>query len=136
VSLIHFAGPSILVYTCFYLLAFCSGQILWRMYLALDSEKYPVKCYADLGQRTYGPIAKHVFNVLQSVQLLVSWTRRWRISPAYSALQFNVAMFLIMDGQALAQIINFKFCYMALTVFFALFYMTFSQVKVSTSQTP
>lgn len=64
-------GPGVLVYTCFYLLAFGSGQILWRMYLAMDSAKYPVKCYADLGQRTYGRVVKHVFNVLQSIQLLV-----------------------------------------------------------------
>jgi len=65
-------APGALIYTCFYLLAFGSGQILWRMYLSLDSERYPVKCYADLGQRTYGPMIKHLFNALQSVQLLVS----------------------------------------------------------------
>lgn len=67
-------GPGVLVFTFFYLLAFASGQILWRMYLSMDSERYPVKCYADLGERTYGPIVKHIFNVLQSLQLLVSPT--------------------------------------------------------------
>lgn len=65
-------GPGVLIYTCFYLLAFCSGQILWRMYMAMDSEVYPIKCYADLGERTYGPVVRHVFNVLQSLQLVVS----------------------------------------------------------------
>lgn len=36
-------GPGVLVYTFFYLLAFASGQILWRMYMSMDSEMYPVK---------------------------------------------------------------------------------------------
>ncbi len=65
-------GPGVLVYTCFWAMAFASGQILWRMYMSLDSEQYPVKCYADLGERTYGPVVRHVFNVLQSLQLVVS----------------------------------------------------------------
>lgn len=65
-------GPGVLVYTGFFIMAFCSGQILWRMYLSMDSERYPVKCYADLGERTYGPVVRHAFNLLQSLQLLVS----------------------------------------------------------------
>lgn len=64
-------GPGVLVYTFFYLLAFASGQILWRLYMNMDSERYPIKCYADLGERTYGPVIKHLFTVLQSLQLLV-----------------------------------------------------------------
>lgn len=71
-------GPGVLVYTGFFIMAFCSGQILWRMYLAMDSERYPVKCYADLGERTYGPVIRHAFNILQSLQLLVSWPRAYR----------------------------------------------------------
>lgn len=111
-SLLGF-GPGVLVYTSFYLLAFGSGQILWRMYLNLDSQRYPVKCYADVGERTYGPIAKHLFNILQSVQLV-----------------FNVAMLLIMDGQGLAEIIDFKFCYIGLTTFFCIVIACLTHVKV------
>lgn len=95
-------GPGILVFTLFFLLAFASGQILWKLYLALDSERYPVKSYADIAERTFGGWAKYVFNFFQSAQLLV-----------------QVGMFLIMDGKALSQIINFKFCFLALNVFFA-----------------
>ncbi|GMK56337.1 hypothetical protein CspeluHIS016_0301770 [Cutaneotrichosporon spelunceum] len=105
-------GPGVLVYTCFWALAFASGQILWRMYMTLDSERYPVKCYADLGERTYGPTVRHVFNVLQSLQLV-----------------FNTSMLIIMSGQGLAEIIDFKFCYLALNVFFALLGAVLSQIK-------
>ncbi|KAF7969159.1 hypothetical protein HWV62_28208 [Athelia sp. TMB] len=96
-------GPGVLVYTCFFLLAVGAGQIIYRLYLALDSEKYPVKCYADLGERTFGKIVRHIFNVVQSLQLL-----------------FNVALLIIGNGQTLASIIEFKFCYIALNVFFAI----------------
>ncbi|BEJ11713.1 hypothetical protein CspHIS471_0201730 [Cutaneotrichosporon sp. HIS471] len=105
-------GPGVLVYTCFWALAFASGQILWRMYMSLDSEQYPVKCYADLGERTYGRFVRHVFNVLQSLQLV-----------------FNTAMLIIMSGQGLAEIIDWKFCYLALNVFFALLGAILSQFK-------
>lgn len=47
-------GPGVLVYTFFFLLAFAGGQVLWRLYLSMDSEKYPITCYADLGERTFG----------------------------------------------------------------------------------
>ncbi|KAL1407205.1 hypothetical protein Q8F55_006621 [Vanrija albida] len=105
-------GPGVLVYTFFFLLAFGSGQILWRMYLGLDSEVYPVTCYADLGERTFGPAARHVFNVLQSLQLIM-----------------NVAILIIGNGQTLATIINYKFCYIVLNVFWALAGMVAGQIK-------
>lgn len=38
-------------------------------------------------------------------------------------------MLIIMDGQGLAEIIGFKFCYIALNVFFALLGMILSQIK-------
>lgn len=105
-------GPGMLVYTFFYLLAFCSGQILWRIYLTTDSEPYPVTCYADLGERIFGHYVRHIFNVLQSLQLL-----------------FNVAILIIGNGQTLASIIKFKFCYIALNVFWAVAGMIVGQIK-------
>lgn len=105
-------GPGVLVYTFFFILAFASGQILWRMYMGLDSERYPVTCYADLGERTFGPWARHVFNVLQSLQLIM-----------------NVAILIIGNGQTLATIINYKFCYIVLNVFWALAGMLAGQIK-------
>jgi hypothetical protein len=59
-------GPGVLVYTFFYILAFGAGQIIWRMYMRMDSERFPVKCYADIGERTFGKVVRHIFNILQS----------------------------------------------------------------------
>jgi hypothetical protein len=61
-------GAGVLTYTFFYLLAVGAGQIIWKMYLAMDSSKFPVVCYADLGERTFGRFIRHLFNVFQSLQ--------------------------------------------------------------------
>lgn len=65
-------GAGVLTYTFFYLLAVCAGQIIWKLYLRMDSCRYPVVCYADLGERTFGRFIRHVFNVFQSVQCVLS----------------------------------------------------------------
>jgi hypothetical protein len=36
------------------------------MYMRMDSERFPVKCYADIGERTFGKVVRHIFNILQS----------------------------------------------------------------------
>lgn len=105
-------GPGVLVYSFFFILAFASGQILWRMYLHLDSEVYPITCYADIGERTFGPFVRHLFNILQSLQLL-----------------FNVAVLIVGNGQALAAIINYKFCYVGLNVLWAVAGALVGQIK-------
>jgi hypothetical protein len=105
-------GPGVLVYTFFFLLAFAGGQVLWRLYMKLDSEKFPVTCYADLGERTFGKAVRHCFNILQSLQLI-----------------FNVAILIIGCGTKLSTIIKYKFCYIALCVFWALVGMIAGQIK-------
>lgn len=105
-------GPGILVYVFFYLLAVFAGQVIWRLYCDYDSAKYPVTCYADLGERTFGRWVRHVFNAFQSAQLL-----------------FNVALLIIGNGQTLVSIIGFKFCYLALNIFFMLVGITGGQIR-------
>lgn len=105
-------GPGVLVYAFFYLLAVFAGQVIWYLYLHLDSSKYPVKCYADLGERTFGRKVRHIFNFFQSFQLL-----------------FNVALLIIGGGQTLVVMIEWKFCYLALNIFFTLAGMLGGQIR-------
>lgn len=65
-------APGSLVYTGLFILAFIGGQMLWQIYMNVDSEEFPIRSYADIGERTFGPAAKYLFNILQSFQLLVS----------------------------------------------------------------
>lgn len=48
--------------------------------MKMDSE-YPITFYADVGERTFGRFIRHVFNILQSTQLL-----------------FNVAILILGNG--------------------------------------
>ncbi|KAG6891378.1 hypothetical protein C0992_008089 [Termitomyces sp. T32_za158] len=49
------------------------GLILWRLFVRLDSPKYPLKTYADIAERLLGRTARHVCTVLQTIQLVVNF---------------------------------------------------------------
>jgi hypothetical protein len=51
--------------------ALYTGLVLWRLFIRLDSLKYPVKTYSDLMDRIFGRAAHHACNVLQSLQLII-----------------------------------------------------------------
>lgn len=53
-------------------MALYTGLILWRLFVRLDSPRYPLKSYADLADRIFGPKARHLCNILQSIQLLIN----------------------------------------------------------------
>ena len=44
---------------------------MWKLFLALDSERYPVRNFADVFGRLFGPAMRHFVNVAQTVQLVV-----------------------------------------------------------------
>lgn len=56
------------------------------MFLALDSHKYPLRTYGDIGFRIYGQGMRMFINCLQSFQLL-----------------FNVGIIIVTNGQSLSQ---------------------------------
>lgn len=56
------------------------------MFLALDSDRYPLRTYSDIAFRIYGPVTRHLINFLQSFQLL-----------------FNVGIIIVANGQSLSQ---------------------------------
>ncbi|KIJ45773.1 hypothetical protein M422DRAFT_166077 [Sphaerobolus stellatus SS14] len=69
------------------LIALYTGLILWRLYIRLDSLRYPLRTYADIAERIFGKAARHTCTILQSVQLLV-----------------NVATICLSNGQALSEL--------------------------------
>lgn len=80
-------GAGVMTYFFFYLLAIFAGQTIWKLYLSMDSSRYPIVCYADLGERTFGRVVRHIFNVFQSLQLV-----------------FNVALLINGNASTLAQL--------------------------------
>jgi hypothetical protein len=76
------------------IMAFYAGYEIWRMFLRLDSDRYPMRTFGDLGFRIYGVWTRHGMNLLQSIQLL-----------------FNVGVIIIFNGYALSQMSKFKLCF-------------------------
>jgi len=61
-------GPGITLYVVFAGFAAYGGFLLWWQFVGLDSPKYPLRNYGDLGFRVYGNWARQIINVLQSCQ--------------------------------------------------------------------
>ncbi|KAL1640492.1 hypothetical protein SLS58_006842 [Diplodia intermedia] len=80
-------GPGIALYFVFAALAGFSGVLLWWQFLGLDSDKYPVKNYGDLGFRIYGNWFRYIINILQSGQFFL-----------------GVTLLIVTNGQSLSQL--------------------------------
>ncbi|KJA17946.1 hypothetical protein HYPSUDRAFT_45793 [Hypholoma sublateritium FD-334 SS-4] len=94
--------PGVVLYFVMGVMALYTGLILWRLFVRLDSPRHPVRSYGDLAERIYGRAARHVVNVLQSIQLIV-----------------NVGTICLGNGQALSQITKFKLCFIVCIVIWA-----------------
>lgn len=108
-------GPGVVLFTIFGFMAAYGGFLLWRMFLALDSDRYPLRTYSDIAHRVYGPAFRHVVNILQSTQLIM-----------------NVGMIVVGNGQSLMQIINGanqNFCFIVLCFIWAVFGMVMGQIR-------
>lgn len=109
--------PGILLYTVMGIAAFYCGIMLWRLFIHLDSDRYPVKTYSDICERIFGRTARHVCTFLQSLQLIV-----------------NVGVICLSNGQSLSQIVageNGKghICFSVAIVIWALFGMVIGQIR-------
>ncbi|KAK3331645.1 transmembrane amino acid transporter [Cercophora scortea] len=64
-------GPGVALYTVFGIMSYYSGWIMWKAFMGLDSDRYPLKGYGDLYFRVFGPLARHLVNFAQGLQLLL-----------------------------------------------------------------
>ncbi|KAK2033025.1 transmembrane amino acid transporter [Colletotrichum zoysiae] len=80
-------GPGVALFTVFGIMSYYSGWILYKSFLGLDSDRYPLRGYGDLYFRVYGVGARHAINFAQSLQLLLF-----------------VAVLILGNGQSISQI--------------------------------
>ncbi|KAL8693875.1 MAG: hypothetical protein Q9218_001384 [Villophora microphyllina] len=105
-------GPAVVLYFIFACFAAYGGVLLWRMFLQLDSDRYPLRSYGDIAFRVAGTIARHTVNITQSVQLL-----------------FNVGIIIIQNGQGLAQISKGSVCFIVLCLVWAIAGAILGQIR-------
>ncbi|KAF7354431.1 Transmembrane amino acid transporter protein-domain-containing protein [Mycena venus] len=81
-------APGICLYVLFGVVAFISGVMINRIYLRIDSVRYPISLYGDMCERTVGSWLKYISSFLQCIQLTI-----------------NVGLICLTNGQSLSQII-------------------------------
>jgi Transmembrane amino acid transporter protein len=89
-----------------------SGYLLWKAFLGLDSYEYPVLNYGDLAFRIFGPIPRHIVNLLQGILLICI-----------------LGQVTIQNGQGLSQVSKFRLCYAVCPVIFIGFGFFLGQVR-------
>lgn len=94
------------------IMAFYAGWMIWRMFLKLDSDRYPMRTFGDLGFRIFGKQTRHGMNILQSIQLL-----------------FNVGVIIIVNGQSLSQMSKFKLCFSICVLIWPLCGLIMGQIR-------
>ncbi|KAF7979763.1 hypothetical protein HWV62_40780 [Athelia sp. TMB] len=104
--------PGCVVFFVFGCLAGFTGFLIMYMYGKLDSPLYPIRHFGDLADRIFGRWARHVCNILQSLQLI-----------------FNVAIIVLGNGQGLSQIAKFKICFSVCLIIWTVAGMLIGQVK-------
>lgn len=104
--------PGIILYSVFGFMAGYSGYLLWHIFLGLDSHQFPLRNFGDLGFRLYGPWARHILNVLQSLALLLI-----------------LGQVTIQNGQALSQVSKFRLCYAVCPILFIAAGFALGQVR-------
>jgi hypothetical protein len=94
------------------IMAFYAGWQIWRMFLKLDSDKYPMRTFGDMGFRIYGTTTRHGMNLLQSIQLL-----------------FNVGVIIIVNGIGFSQVVKFKLCFSICVLIWPLMGFVLGQIR-------
>lgn len=105
-------GPGIALFTIFGVLAAYSGYLLWTIFMGMDSYEFPIRTYGDLGYRLFGRWICYLFNILQTIQLVL-----------------NVGLIVISNGEALSQAAKFKLCFAICCLVWALAGFLLGQVR-------
>lgn len=105
-------SPGIALYTVFAGLAGYSGYLLWDTFLGLDSYQYPVRNFGDMGYRLYGPWMRHLFDILQAIQLIL-----------------NVGLIVISNGEILSQVSKFRLCFIVCCLIWCIVGFAVGQVR-------
>lgn len=92
-------GAGVALYIVFGLFAGFSGYAIWRVFLGLDSSRYPMLSFGDTYFRIYGSKARHFINVTQSVQQF-----------------FTVAVLILGNSTTIAQINKSQICFVAVMI--------------------
>jgi hypothetical protein len=105
-------GPGVALYIVFGAAAAFSGFILWKVFLGLDSSRFPMVSFGDTYYRVYGPFARHFINIAQAIQQFMT-----------------VAVLILGSGTTIAQLSSEKICFVACLIIFMAVGMVFGSIR-------
>ncbi|ROW11629.1 hypothetical protein VMCG_01359 [Cytospora schulzeri] len=91
-------GMGVALYVIFGIAAAASGWMIWKVFLGLDSTRYPMQSFGDTYYRIFGPFWRHMINVFQALQQFMT-----------------VAVLILANAQIIAQW-NARICFMVCMV--------------------
>jgi amino acid permease len=94
-------GPGVALYIIFGIAAGFSGWILWKVFLTLDSSRYPMLSYGDTYFRVYGKNSRHFINFAQALQQFMT-----------------VCVLILSTAQTIAQMSSEKICFIVCMIIF------------------
>lgn len=62
-------ASGVVLYVVFGIIAFITGVMLHRLFLHMDSVRYPIRTFGDLGGRVFGSWMRHLCSILQAIQV-------------------------------------------------------------------
>ena len=105
-------GPGVALFTVFGFMAGYSGYLIWHVFLGVDSHEFPARNYGDLAFRTWGKTARHLLNFLQAIALLLL-----------------LGQVVILFGQNISQISQFRLCYAVCPLLFVIAGFFLTQIR-------
>ncbi|KAI7553285.1 amino acid transporter-like protein [Hortaea werneckii] len=105
-------GTGVALYIIFGIFACFSGWALWKIFLDMDSSRYPMCSYGDPFFRLFGKKSRHCINFAQSLQQFLTvavliMSKSLNISQiAHSSLCFSGVMVLVMGIGMISGIIR------------------------------
>jgi hypothetical protein len=87
------------VFILFGFAAAASGLMIWKVFMQLDSSRFPMLSFGDPFLRLFGPKTAAFINVMQAIQMWCS-----------------VAVVLIGNSQIFSQLVKAKVCYIAVVI--------------------
>lgn len=87
------------IFVLFGVAAMCSGLMIWRTFLGLDSSRYPMLSFGDPFFRLFGPKSRKFINVTQAFQMFCT-----------------VAVIVSGNAQIMSQMNGGHICYIALSI--------------------
>lgn len=133
-------GPGVALYVVFGIIAFITSVMLHRLFLNMDSIRYPIRTFGDLGGRVFGSWMRHLCSILQAIQV-----RQSRLTPFclverrrltnFVRLQLilNVGLICLSNGQGVAQIAaggsGPAICFSVAVVIWAILGMIVGQIR-------